>query len=211
MKRPIIAAGSALCALTVACKKENGGTVPEKLTGTKWVSANTETFATLTFNAKQCHLKVIDTNDKGIAERDFEYTYKKPDLQLKAVDNNREVIKAHGSASGRRPIFIFDHRPDHPPGSNWLGTGGHRRRKKKRSGHARHGSAQVVNVSPAFCVLFHRQDAAHPNYDITDCGMTLYGGCGHKKSEIRTIGCRIPDMIVTALRVSRSARYMPRA
>ena len=82
MKRLIIVAGIVLCALTVACKKENGGTVPEKLTGTKWVSANTETFATLTFNAKQCHLKVIDTNDKVIAERDFEYTYKKPDLHI---------------------------------------------------------------------------------------------------------------------------------
>ena len=34
-----------------------------------------------------------------IAERDFEYTYKKPDLQLKAMDNNREVIKAHGSSN----------------------------------------------------------------------------------------------------------------
>lgn len=115
----------------VACKKENGGTVPEKLTGTKWVSANTETFATLTFNAKQCHLKVIDTNDKVIAERDFEYTYKKPDLQLKAMDNNREVIKAHGSASGRRTIFIFDKRTDHPQGSYWLDTGDYVWRKKK--------------------------------------------------------------------------------
>ena len=118
MKRLIIAAGIALCALTVACKKENGGT-------------NTETFATLTFNAKQCHLKVIDTNDKVIAERDFEYTYKKPDLQLKAMDNNREVIKARGSASGRRTIFIFDKRTDHPQGSYWLDTGDYVWRKKK--------------------------------------------------------------------------------
>lgn len=131
MKRLIIAAGIVLCALTVACKKENGGTVPEKLAGTKWVSANTETFATLTFNAKQCHLKVIDTNDKVIAERDFEYTYKKPDLQLKAMDNNREVIKAHGSASGRRTIFIFDKRTDHPQGSYWLDTGDYVWRKRK--------------------------------------------------------------------------------
>ena len=132
MKRLIIVAGIALCALTVACKKENGGTMPEKLAGTKWISANSETFATLTFEAKQCHLKVIDAKDKVIAERDFEYTYKKPDLQLKAADNNREVIKARSTTSGRRTIFIFDKRADHPQGSYWLDTGDYVWRKDKK-------------------------------------------------------------------------------
>lgn len=132
MKRLIVVAGIVLCALTVACKKEKSGILPEKLNATKWISANNETLATLTFDAKQCHLKVIDTNEKVIAERDFEYTYKKPDLQLKAMDNNREVIKARCSESGRSSIFIFDKRSDHPKGSYWLDTGNYVWRKDKK-------------------------------------------------------------------------------